>query len=77
MKTTEINKYWLCWSHRQNAFHIETIATGVKINRVAFKANSKPDHIPIGIFATAKEANDEAERLTPVIKERDEKRGQP
>jgi hypothetical protein len=70
-------KYWLCWSPRQNAFHIESEADGLTRNRRSFTDDRKPDFMPIGLFLGPVEANAEADRLTPILRLRDKKRGFP
>lgn len=68
-------KYWLCWSPRQNAFHIESETDGARRNRRSFIEDRRPDYMPIGLFSDRKEANAEADRLTPILRQRDEKEG--
>ena len=72
-----IEKYWLCWSPRQNAFHIESEADGEQTNREAFFEDRPSDFVPIGHFTTSEAAHAEADRLTPILRERDKKRGFP
>ncbi len=66
--------HWLCWSPRQNAFHVESETDGLKTNRRAFRENSKLDYIPIGKFSDIDQACAEADRLRNVLRERDAKR---
>jgi hypothetical protein len=71
MKT---EKYWLSWSPRQNALHVESETNGAAMNWRAFVANRKLDYIPIGLYPTLDAACAEAERLKPILVERDERR---
>ena len=71
MKT---EKYWLCWSPRQNALHVESEEDGARRNRQSFNDDRKPDYITIGVFPNSDEACAEARRLTPILRERDKKR---
>ena len=70
-------KYWLCWSPRQNALHVESEEDGARRNRQSFDGNRKPDYITIGVFPNDVEACAEAGRLTPILRKRDENRGFP
>ena len=67
-------KHWLCWSPRQNAFHIETESDGVRINRTAFVENRSLDYFPIGVFETEDEACAQADCLQKILEERDAER---
>ena len=68
-------KYWLCWSSRQNAFHIESEGDGEQTNREAFLEDRPSEFVPIGHFHTSEAAHAEADRLTPILRERDKKEG--
>jgi hypothetical protein len=67
-------KHWLCWSHRQNALHIESESAGLQTNQRAFNRNARLDYIPIGCYPSQDEAKDAAVRLAPMVRERDQKR---
>jgi hypothetical protein len=71
------NKQWLCWSPRQNTFHVEGEEDGARRNRRAFNDGRKPDYITIGVFPTSDEACAEARRLTPILREREKERAFP
>lgn len=64
-------KFLLCWSHRQNGFHVESETTSLQINQQAFTDNKPLDHIPIGIFESQQEAVTAADKLTSILRKRD------
>jgi hypothetical protein len=67
-------KYWLCWSPRQNALHIETEHEGARANRIAFNDETPVDYVPIGVFTTEDQARAEADRIRPILHKRDGKK---
>lgn len=69
MNTPQV-KVWLCWSPRQNCFHVEPEHEGLAKNRNAFVRDAKVDFIPIGIFASEHEANATAHTLRPALHQR-------
>lgn len=54
---TSPDRYWACWSHSQQAFHVEDEAEGVETNMEAFKRGSPMDYIVIGVFDDRKLAS--------------------
>jgi hypothetical protein len=66
-------KVWLCWSPRQNCFHVETEPEGVAKNRNAFLRDVEVDFVPIGIFASEHEANATARKLRPALLQREKR----
>lgn len=67
-------KYWLCWSARQNAFHVESEAESFRINQEAFREGRKVDYVPIGHFSSFEAADEAADSLRHVLRERDAER---
>lgn len=70
-------RVWLCWSPRQNCFHIESEDDGVRTNYRAFKCNRGLDYIPIAVFFSREQANQAARELWPVLPRRQELFGHP
>jgi len=62
--------YWLCWSPRQNCFHIESEAVGLRTNQQAFAENSKVDYVPIGIFISREAASAAAAKFRDEMEKR-------
>ena len=55
---TSPDRYWACWSHSQQAFHIEDELEGVETNREAFAQNEPMDYIVLGVFEDRAEASE-------------------
>ena len=70
-----IEKHWLCWSPRQNALRVESEAAGLQINQRAFRQGARLDYIPIGCYPSQDEAVAAADRLKPMLRERDQNEG--
>jgi hypothetical protein len=66
------HRIWLCWSPRQNCFHIESEEDGVRTNLRAFKRNAGVDYVPIAVFASRQQANKAARELWSLLTEREE-----
>jgi hypothetical protein len=49
-------RYWLCWSGSQHAFHIEPEVRGLETNLSAFVLNRPSDFITVGVFSSRTEA---------------------
>lgn len=56
MKNTK-GRVWVCWSHSQQAVHIEDEAEGLEINREAYARNTPMDYIVLGVFASRGDAH--------------------
>ncbi len=63
-------KVWLCWSPRQNCFHIETEADGLRVNLDAFRRGTRVDYVPIAAFANQDEASVAADGLQGTLEKR-------
>ena len=63
-------KVWLCWSPRQNCFHIETEADSLRVNLEAFKRGTRVDYVPIAAFASQDEAIAAADGLQATLEKR-------
>ena len=50
------DRHWVCWSHSQQCFHIETETEGIKTNLSAFFENRPMDYIVVGVFADRQKA---------------------
>lgn len=50
-------KTWVCWSHKQKCFHIESEDDGCRKNLISFGLNRPSDYIVVGSFDTRKEAD--------------------
>lgn len=50
-------RVWACWSHSQQAVHIEDEAEGLEINREAYARNKPMDHIVLGVFSSREDAS--------------------
>jgi len=70
-------RIWLCWSPRQNCFHIESEDDGVRTNYQAFKRNAGVDYVPIGVFTSHEQASNAARELWPVLTRRENIFGHP
>lgn len=50
------DRHWVCWSHSQQCFHIETEAEGITTNVLAFFQNRPMDYVVVGDFVDRQQA---------------------
>jgi hypothetical protein len=57
------DRFWLCWSPHQNAYHIDDEASCLAFNQGAHARRAKPHFLPLAIFDSRQEASAVVGRL--------------
>lgn len=57
------DRHWVCWSHSQQCFNIETETRGIQTNLRAFFQGRPMDYIVIGAFDAIEKAYDHIQWL--------------
>jgi hypothetical protein len=58
--------YWVSWSARQQAVHVESVAEGQRNNLEAFAEGRATDYVPLAIFSSLTEAREFAETIKKI-----------